>query len=453
MIELNKISRDQLYALWKNLSFGLLLFIVLVACTRFLPFYMAPVLSLACALLFYRSLFYARNWNSDGSSPGVGCNLISYCFFYCMVAYCVIGITINILYAWGLIVVPDELIFFNYPYLVSLLLLPVSFGVMLIMVLRGHSVTVCADCRRHYGRKIERGMSGVLFEHEARVQMYNLLVIFGILSIIVWTYFSTSYSNVNQNDRDNYVFIWLVLIVFLFDEIYFIYRYINLYAELCECNEIISSDELSKMSARTFVRVFLMCDDAIYVDPHSLDPAVSDSEVIDTPFQTKRNVNGLSDEDVKHLVEHSFDIKGGELKFFFGRKMSNVGDRSLLRYFYFLDGKSSDYEKLKMPGQWMAFSEIREIFNKEPNRIALLFASDLTRLSTIIVTAKLYDSEGRRRNKIKSYRPTFTLRDVRESNLDFQDDKWIEISTFNADTPFYSIKKLWRQIWGKQLPV
>lgn len=452
MNDLNKISRDQLYSLWKNLSFGLLLFIALVACTRLLPFYLAPVLALGCALLFYRNIFYIKTTKTDGSHAGAGCNLVSYCFFYCVIAYCVIGITLNVLYAWGLIIVPRELIFFNYPYLVSLLLIPISFLTILIMVIRGKNLTVCADCHRHYGRKLERGMSGLLFEREARLQLYNLLTMFGLLTVIVWTYYLTIYSDIDVNDRDNYVFVWIVLITFIGDEIYFIYRYINLYTELCENNEIISEEELQRMTARTYVRAYIMCEDAIYVDPHALDISVSDDDVIDTPFQTKRNVSGLSEAEVKQLVEQSVGAKG-ELRFFYGRKMSNIGDRSLLRYFYFLDGSADNQPELKMPGEWIKFSDLKKKYNQNPNSFALLFTSDLIRLSTIIVTSKTYNIDGSRRHTIKAYRPNFTLKEIRDCDLDFQDDKWIEVASFNADTHLYKLKKFWKQLKGKQLPI
>lgn len=451
MSELNKINGMQLFLLWKNLSFGLLVYIILVACTKLLPFYMAPVLTLGGALVFYRIL-YRQKFQSD-RHVGLPCNVIAFAFFYSVVSYCVASITVNVLYAWGLIVIPAELIFFNYPYLVSLSLLPVSFITVLVMVLRGRSLTVCRDCRKRYGEKLEMGYSGILFERESRTQLYNLLLIFGLLSAIVWCYYIFVYSNVNINDRDNYIYVWMILLVFMLDEVYFVYRYINIYNELAKENEIISDSDLEDVSARTYVRTYVMCDDGMYVDLHAIDLAIRGHEVMDTPYQTKRNCNGLSPDEIKDMVESSFGMSGGELKFFFGRKIASGGDRTLLRYFYFLDGKTEDQPTFKIPGKWVKFSEIKEQYNRNPNTMAIHFVSDLTRLSTIIVTNKIYDEEGRRRIGLKSYRPSFTLAEVRTSKLDFQDDMWVDISRFNADVPHYHIKKWWRQIRGKQLPV
>ncbi len=453
MDQLHKISGNQVYLLWRNLSFGLLMFMLLIACTKILPFYLAPVLALGVALIYYRSLFFQSHNENDPKGIDISCHLVSYCLFYCVICYCVVGITINVLYAWGIIIVPSELIFFNYPYLITLLLLPCSFFTVLLMVLRGRKIWICASCPHRKNSGVERSLSSRLFEKEARVQIYNLLAVFGLLSVMVWTYFLTVYSNVNQNDRDNYVFIWMVLIVFLCDEIYFIYRYVNIFEILRNCDEIATTEEISNISARTYVRLYVLCDDAIYVDPRTLDPLVLDRDVIDTPFQSKRNVNGMSDSEVKEMIEQSYGLHGGELRFFYGRKMNHNSERSLLRYFYFIDGKAKDCESIKVPGEWMDFKDLKKVYDKDVKNIAPLMTADLIRLATIMITSKMYDSEGRRLNNIRSYRPTFHMSDLRHAKMDFQDDKWIAVSEFNEDTPFYKLKRFWQLFIGKQLKI
>ena len=74
--------------------------------------------------------------------------------------------------------------------------------------------------------------------------------------------------------------------------------------------------------------------------------------------------------------------------------------------------------------------------------------ADITRLATIVLTQKIFDEKGYRKNKLKSYHPNFTLKEVRDSDTDFQDDKWIRISLFNSDTPMYSLKRWFRQMIG-----
>lgn len=451
MTEFNKVNRMQLYLLWRNLSFGLLMFIILIACTRLLPFYFAPVLGLGAALVFYRQLYH-RKYSASPLDGLKSCDIVGYCFFYCMVAYCVISITVNVLYAWGLILIPRELVFFTNPYLVSPVLLPISFLTVLVVILRGRHLGVCRECNNQFGNKFEKGFSGMLFEHESRVQLYNLLFVFGILSLIIWVYFLYGYSDVNQNDRDYYIFVWLDMIVFIIDEIYFIYRYVNIYHELEQEDKIISDDELDKVYAKTYLRVYLICDDAMYLDRHSVDSLIKGHEVMDTPLQTRRNCNGMSKDEVLEMVESSYGISGGELKFFFGRRMLSGGERSLLRYFYFLDGKAEDQKPVKMSGEWVKFSDIKAQYASDPKSMSVNMVSDLMRIATIIITSKIYDEEGRRRYGLKSYKPSFTMSEIRNSTLDFQDNKWINIAAFNSDVPHYRIKKWWRQLRGRYLP-
>ena len=80
-----------------------------------------------------------------------------------------------------------------------------------------------------------------------------------------------------------------------------------------------------------------------------------------------------------------------------------------------------------------------------PQRHLLSFVSSVM----VILTEKIFDENGFRKNRLKSYNPTFSLIDVHKSKLNFQEDKWIHISLFNSDTPFFRLKRWWRKITGK----
>lgn len=101
-------------------------------------------------------------------------------------------------------------------------------------------------------------------------------------------------------------------------------------------------------------------------------------------------------------------------------------------------------------GEWMHFDEIKRIYNTDPFGMATNALNDLTRLSTIILTERIFDEEGYRKNKIKSYKGNLTLADVRKCKLDLQDDKWLHIADFNSDTKFFKLKKFLREAAGKK---
>lgn len=430
----------QLYTLWKNLSIGMLVFVVLIGCTRLLPFYFGPVLALAGALALYTIIFRQR------AQKAHFCVMTLYAFFYCILVYCVVSVTMNVLYAWGLIVVPDELVYFNEPYLVSLMLVPISFLTMLVIYFRRNHLAICAQCRFLHGDRLERGTTGLLLDRETKMQLQTLTAVLGVLSVVIWTYFLCEYVNINQNGRDWYVFAWLVLITFLLVELYFVVRYVNLYLDLKETNELITPSELNDMTARTYVRLYAVAGNKVFVDDRSIDRLSGDREVIDTPFQTKRAVNGMTGLEVQRLAERTVGAPG-KLRFFFGRRHPEQPRLSLLRYFYFLDSEAP--QPLGAPGKWMDFSELKNIYRNRPSEMSSRLVSDITRLATIMVTSKKFDETGRRKNALKSYQPSFDLIEVRDSDIDFEDNKWIAVSRFNSDTPFFALKNRWKRLIGK----
>lgn len=68
------------------------------------------------------------------------------------------------------------------------------------------------------------------------------------------------------------------------DVLYFVSRYYNLYLDMKENNEIITPEELNDMTAKTYLRYYVVCGNNIYVDSHAIDPKAVYKEVIDTPF-------------------------------------------------------------------------------------------------------------------------------------------------------------------------
>ncbi len=93
----------------------------------------------------------------------------------------------------------------------------------------------------------------------------------------------------------------------------------------------------------------------------------------------------------------------------------------------------------------MDFSELMGLYNTNPNSISRIFLSDISRMTTIVLTQKIFNEEGVRRIKTKSYRPTYDLVEIQKKDYDFQDDKWIRISMFNSDTKAFSLRKWFRK--------
>ncbi len=437
MKDLGKVNSLQLYSFWKQLSSGLLALIIMMVLSRILPFYAAPILSTLCAVTLYLMIYNSRISDKEN------CNITLYALFWCVTNYTVVAILLNFLPMLNIVRLPKELVSMTDPYLPSLILHPTCFLTILLIYLNRRNLKVCRDCKLVSGGLYERGKAGKIFRYESYFQLRNLMFIFCFLSCAVWTYYLLVYLPMSITARDWYVFIWLTVIVFIMDEIYFIYRYYNLYLHLRESAEIISQDDIRNMSAKTYLRYYVICGNKVFMDPRSVVPGENYREVLETPFVTKRAVNGIPVTEVRKIVERMTGAPDGELRFFFGRKSADLKNSSILRYFYFLDGEPEQYD-FPVDGQWVDFSAVKQIYSRTPGKMSPLCVADLTRLATIMLTEKIFDDKGYRKSRIKSYRPSFTLNDVRESNLDFQEDRWIKISLFNSDNRFYTLRRWWR---------
>ncbi len=444
MKSLRKISTVQLYMMWKNLATSLLLLIVMMTLSKLMPPIFTPLAALACAAVLYTSLYNHRKSESSA------CLLIPYVFFICLLCYAFTTIVLNLLELWGVMRFPAEFVFFSRPFVPSLLLNPLCFVCISVMYFRRKKLMVCKDCNLSTSNNSAQNRIGIIFEYESYLQLRNMMLLFGLLSVTIWIYFLVFYIKINANARDWYIFTWLTVIAFLLDEVYFLFRYYNLYLDLKENDEIISEQEIDDMGAQTYVRYYVICENNIYVDSHAVEDYSAYKEVIDTPFQTKRSVNGMTADEVKRIITQMTGIVDGELRFFFGRKNPTMPNSSLLRYFYFIkplpDGMCP---ALRTEGEWMDYAEIQRIYSNNPGKLASMSVFDTTRLATIILTEKIFDENGFRKNRLKSYNPTFSLIDVHKSKLNFQEDKWIHISLFNSDTPFFRLKRWWRKITGK----
>lgn len=434
MKDLQKVSRRQIFDTWKNVSLSLGTVIAVVIACKIFPFYISPINGLAGSALLYTVLY--RNKVNRGSA----CMLIPYTMFFCLISFSFLSIAANVFYIWGFMQLPDEFIFFNDPYIPTLWLNPICFVTVLVIIMRRKKLLLCTECRMRNGAHVERGVFGSVINSESRFQLNNLLYVFLALSIIIWTYYLIEYKSINTNGRDRYIFFWATVLVLAFDVLYFTFRYYNLYLDLKDNNEIVTDEELADMTDQVYFRFYVICGNNVFLDDGMSD-LNNPTDGIDTPFVAKRSSGMISEPEIKKIIKEMTGGRDGELKFFFGRKSADISKFSVARFFYFLDGDISDYPDMGKNGMWTDFNMVKRIYSQTPALMAKYALTDLTRLATIMITSKLFNDRGFRKNKLKSYSPSFDLEEVRKTDLSFQDDKWIRISRFNSDTKFYRLKR------------
>lgn len=375
--------------------------------------------------------------------------LIPYAIFFCLIIYSFVSILVNVMYIWGWMKIPDEFIFFNDPYIPSLWMNPIGFLTLLTVYLRRNKLRLCIDCSMVNGNHSTRGVFGSVMNTEKKFQLKNIMILAGVLTVVVWTYYLLKYQSINTNAKDRYIFFWITVITIVLDLIYFLYRYYNLYYDLKENNEIITHEEAMLMSAKTYIRFYVICGNKVYLNIGMQDITNPLHIGMDTPFTVKRTGTRLTTPEVEDMAHEATGIDNGELRYFFGQKAPDLDKHYVIRYFYFLDGNPEDYPSLKGTGEWVDFEEVKLTYSRSPELLGTLAAYDLTRLATILITQKLFNENGTRKVKLKSYKPSFDLLDVRASTLDFQSDKWIKISQFNADTKFYKVRKFVNNLFNR----
>lgn len=436
MKDFGKVTSKQVYGLWKNLTVSLIAVVAVLVFSKLLPYYLSPVVALLIASGLYMYIYNERGGSRNCIIPTIS-------ILYSIVAYSFLTIILNLMHVWGLFEMPHEFVFFTDPFIPSLIMNPVSCVVISIIFFNRKRLRLCMECRSRISLGGRRGAGGIL-NSESHIQLKNFIVMSGVLSLAVWAYYQFGYINTNINGRDTYIFIWLTVIGVILDWIYFSWRYYNLYLDLKENDELLTAEELRDMTAKTYVRYYVVCGNYMYLTDRALESNKAGLEVFDTPFFTKQTMNNVFGDDVKKTIKKMTGVEGGELRFFYGRKSPDDNKHSLLRFFYFLDGNIEDYPELATEGAWVPFDKVKYMYSYTPNKMAELAVFDITRLATIILTEKIFNEEGYRKSGIKSYNPTFNLLDVRKSKIDFQSDKWIEISLFNSDTSLYKLKKWWR---------
>jgi len=434
--KLYKINSKQIYLLWRNFVATLLVVVAMVVLIKLLPPICAPIVSTVACTVFY-FMVYSRAF-SDAET----CVMVPFTMFLVSLVFTVLFVAINLLCLWNIIKLPTALMFFDGYVIPGLLYCPVAVVVSTLVYLRRHRLNICSECRLHNGSPIERGRAGIMFSHESEFQLKNLILIFSIASIYFWCYFLFDFSEVSITNRDTFVFTWGMLILLVVDVLFFSMRYYNVYLDLKERNELVSPEDIKNISTSTYLRFYVICEDSIYlVKKENVDLKDEHPEVLDTPFVRRRIMKSVPEQEVRHIIEKDTGVNGGLLRFFFGRRVNEIAEHRILRYFYFLPGELSAYPRLATMGEWLSSEKFKTLYNTRPFTLSNTILADMSRLATIVVTSKLYNEHGERRNKLMHYRPSFSFAELRNSDINFQDELWIRVSMFNSDKRFFRLKR------------
>lgn len=321
-----------------------------------------------------------------------------------------------------------------------LIILPLSLIVTLYNIKKGYNSNVCINCQAKNGSIAERGFLGRLYTQEGDYLAKMLLILSLLLNLLAWGYYFIFFISANVNTLDEFVFVWLPLLIFCLSLIYLGIRYFSLWLYYCQNIE----GQTLRYNSSSLIRYIIICEDSVYLykPDINVDNIMSDEDRIDTPARLyiKYNSN-INDFMASEYFSQLSGIANPQLKFLYINNNFNT-ECNIFHYALNIDDKSV-VEKSRLDGNWYTFPQIKELAAN--NKMSVILCSELDRLYTIIMAWKTYDKKGNRLYDIKHYKPTFRLKDIENSNVDFNDITWILLSKNNADCHFFRLRKIWNK--------
>lgn len=308
------------------------------------------------------------------------------------------------------------------PIMPILFFTPIASLVTLWIKIRNYKNTFCTDCVARMGVTTERSLLGKIYSKEAQLQVLLILIISVGLAVVVWYHYFSSYINTDFNRRDKYVFVYLPVCVFFVSLLALGIRYYNIRKFL------LSKD----CQTSTIIRFLIISGEKFFL--------VNDGSLIDTPAKiTQKFTASHSDVKPEDVFQNINYIKNFTIKFLYQsadyRTVSNI-----FHYAAFVPEESMGEFK---GGQWIDLEQLQFLLGL--NILSQQFLLELSRIYTTAITWKTYDKSGKRRYKIKHYKPTFRLSDMKNWDVDFNDPTWLYVSVVNEDKPFYFIRSLWHK--------
>lgn len=356
-----------------------------------------------------------------------------------------IMIFINILYTRGFITYfyEDETLNSSIPFITLLVVAPVVFLTTLWSQIRGKKYSACQRCNITLGPTPERGFLGKIFSQESRYQRYLMLGIWGVLTIIAWSYYTYFYINVNINIPDRFFFGWIPVILYLISVFYLGARCFTLWAYYYQDNNANERQQGASSSLRVLVisgdKFYLSRDDEEYND-------TPDGYLIDTPATiTIDHHKHISLESATRSFQDLSRLDDGDftLRFMY---VSREASRERNTFHYICCPASAQtLEKSSLKGRWYNFSQVERLLHNHD--LSPILASEIHRLYTVTMAWKTYDADGRRLYKVKNYHPLFRLDGICDWDVDFNSPTWLNVARLNEDKPFFRLRKLWRSIY------
>lgn len=330
----------------------------------------------------------------------------------------------------------------NSPVIVILITAPMAMVVTLWFWLERSEPLVCQRCKMRYGNVIEHGFVGDLFRKEWRYQTGLLFFLSLGLSVVDWVYYLFHYVNTNLNQADLFFFIWMPMAMYVLSLIYLGMRYYSLWVYYCKNDE---GHFVERPGATTW-RFLVIADDRIFMNFYPTEahyPNGAKVKRFDTPVVIRTNYRERDDlNEAVRLFSDFTGIRDAEIKHAY-TSPDGVTYQNIFHYFAFI-GSTEEIGDSKLQGEWFTLGNVFQM--AQQCLVDRDFVAEIQRIYRIAMAWKTYDRNGRRLYKIKHYRPTFHLRDLKNWEVDYNDHQWLKVARHNEDEFWYPLRRLFMRL-------
>lgn len=426
-----------IFRLWVNWLIGsgaLTLLIILSLWIRplILPF-------VAFAMQF--GLFLLTRHNRKRRIPS--CYILPFVVMTVLFWTCIVMILINILYSTSLL----DLVFDRsksneeIPFITTLISMPIAAVVSGWGYIRREKMSFCRDCMIRNGSPAERGFLGLIFTQIGTYQVGMLFWISSVSSIVGWIYYAFVYVNVSLSIPDRFFFFWFPTLLWIASAIYLAIRYAGIFEYYRQDIE----GSLQRHGKSSLLRYIMICDNTIAIRPPETDSdfKITLDEKIDTPIQIYvHRMEDVTDHVAEQYFSNLSGINGVEIRKIYQNFQASF-DRNVFHFFaFFTEEQREKYQQQRPETIWIPLTEVANMINERLCNPML--SAEIIRIVTIARAFKTYDDNGRRRYKVKHYRPAVAIKDFHDLDVDYAQPKWLYIADNNQDRSFFRFRRFWR---------
>lgn len=409
------------FNLWKDFTIAIIMLMVPILLSNFLPIIYYPIISFALAFIIFA---YIRADRKSGENS-IKCLLATFIigrtlFFYGL------SITIVNIYILGEGDIGDVIATtkgFHAYYFPILLIAPILV-ITSTYVLRKKCI-FCKLCIIRNGFPSERNMFGKLQGQEMSKIIIQLFYIAVSLTIAGWGYFIFLYNSASISKFDILIFSGVPIIVCIIQNIALAIRCIT----ISLYKKAIFNDSVFKQD-KSYIRFLVINGDSIYLRQ-------SDNNEWDTPIATYLPFQEkFAAYTIQELLLNEFNISFDELRFTY-KNIDIYNHCGTWHFLCFINNANS----LDKSGKWISTIELENLYNE--HKLSWPLKNEISRIIETITSVKRFNEDGSYKYEIPGYIPNFHIEDIRSIKVSINDPKWPMLSLKSKYGTFSLIRRSW----------